>query len=228
VPRQANALFSAVLCMLGALCLTNTRLAAQENGLKHNLTVGGGVAVAGADARAYMSSSFLLRVNYAYRFHRNLQAELGLDALFGAAGVNKVQSSVVGDIKVHDSEYLVPFGARAILPLLHDRLELSAGGGGMYLLYAEEAAAPEGVTVYCPYGGCALIVDCTTCKSRSGWGYYGVAGAAYSLDNRRRLWLGFSGRFMRGTTSGQPLGTGPHFETKDQWFATAVELTFRL
>ncbi len=68
----------------------------------------------------------------------------------------------------------------------------------------------------------------TMCKSRSGWGYYGIAGAAYSLDNRRRLWLGFSGRFIRGTTFGQPLGTGPHFETKDQWFATAVELTFRL
>jgi hypothetical protein len=186
------------------------------------------VAVAGADARAYMSSSFLLRMNYAYRFHRNLQADVGLDTLFGAAGVNKVLPSAVGDIKVHDSEYLVPFGARAILPLFHDRFELSAGGGGMYILYAEEAAAPEGVTVYCPSGGCSIIVDCSTCKSRNGWGYYGIAGAAYSLDNRRRLWLGISGRFIRGTTSGQPLGTGTLFETKDQWFATAVELTFRL
>lgn len=213
--------------ILAALSWTHARLAAQERPWRQIATIGGGVGVPGADLRPHMSSSFLLRVNYAYRFHRNLQAEAGLDSLFGAAGVNKVESSAVGDIKIRDTEYLVPFGARAILPLARNRFELSVGGGGAYIRYAEEAGSPEGVQVYCPYGGCSVIVDCYTCKSRGGWGYYGVAGAAFALDARRRLWLGVTGRFVRGTTSGQPLGSVSRFETKDQWFATAVELSWK-
>ena len=39
--------------------------------------------------RPYMSSAFLMRVSYAYRFHRFLQAEAGLDAIFGAGVIGQ-------------------------------------------------------------------------------------------------------------------------------------------
>jgi hypothetical protein len=174
-----------------------------------------------------MSPASLLRLSYAYRFHRNLQAEAGLDALFGAAGVYRVESTVVGDVKINDSESLIPFGARALLPLARNRLELSAGGGGAYIFYSEDAGVPEGVKVFCPYGNCSVSVDCKSCTSRSGWGYYGVAGAAFSLNASRRLWRGLTGRFVRGTTAGQSLGSLAPFETRDQWFAAAVDLSYR-
>ncbi len=144
-----------------------------------------------------------------------------------AAGVKRVEQSAVGDIKISDSEVLIPFGARAILPLAHDRFELHAGGGGTYLRYAEEASVPEGVTVTCLYGPCYVDVDCPACTSRGGWGYYGMAGAAISLDRRHRCWLGLDTRFVRGRTRGQALGAVPGFRTKDQWVNTAIDLIVR-
>ena len=222
--RQRSA---AELFLFAALCCCEKPSAAQEHTWKQNATIGAGVAIPGADMRPFMSSAFLFRVNYAYRFHRFLQAETGIDAISGAAGVNRVEDSAVGDIRIRDNEYVVPFGVRAILPLSRGRFELSTGGGGAYIFYSEEADAPEGVNVYCPFGGCAVIVDCNHCNSRSGWGYYAIAGAALALDARRRTWLGFTGRFVRGTTSGQTLGRVPGLSTADQWLGAAVELNYR-
>ena len=185
-----------ILALVSVSC-TQMVLAAQEPDGKNLITVGGGGAFPGADLRPYMSSAFLLRLNYAYRFHRNLQAEVGMDALFGAAGVNKIVPSVVGDIKINDDEVFVPFGLRAILPLHHNRFELSAGGGGAYMTYSENASVPEGVTVSCPYGPCYVNVDCPTCKSRGGWGCYGIGGADFAPAARRRAGVGDKGSVVR-------------------------------
>ena len=224
---QQRFLFMSGLALLFGNSALTVRATAQERPLKNSFELGGGAAVPAADLRPYMSSSFLLRLGYGYRLHRNLQADFGLEGVFGAAGVKRVERSAVGDIKIDDSEVLVPFGARAILPLAHDRFELHAGGGGMYLHYAEEASVPEGVTVICYYGSCTVDVDCPACRSRSGWGYYGRAGAAISLDRRHRCWLGLDTRLIRGTTSGQALGSVPEFRTKDQWVNTTIALIFR-
>ena len=227
MPRHLRPAIRTTPAILLAACLSVAPLTAQEQVWRQHASIGGGAAVPGADLRPFMSPSFLLRLNYAYRFHRNLQVESGLDSYFGAARVDRVENSAVGDIRIADSEYVVPFGVRAVLPLAHNRFELGAGGGGAYIFYGEEARQPEGVAVYCPYGGCAVIVDCKTCKSRSGWGYYGLVGASFSLDAQHRLWLGVTGRFLRGTTSGQTLGTLSRIETKDQWFAAVFDITYR-
>jgi hypothetical protein len=202
-------------------------LLAQDGARKHSMAIGGGVALPAADLRQYVSSSFLLRLSYGYRLHRNLQADVGVEGVFGAAGVHTVQQSAIGNIQIHDAETLVPFGARAILPLAQGRFELHGGGGGMYLRYSEEASVPEGVTVTCIYGPCAIDIACPACRSRDGWGYYWLAGTAISLDPKHRYWLGLETRFVNGATSGQGLGSLPEFRTKDQWLNTAVEFGWR-
>jgi hypothetical protein len=206
---------------------SGSRAEESDSPRKHIVSIGGGAAVAGADLRSNMSSAFLLRTSYAWRFHRFFQAETGLDASFGSAGIDRREHSAVGNIKITDSEYFVPFGASAVLPLAKGRLELTAGGGGAYLYYNEEAGVPEGVNVYCPYGGCSVTVDCPSCKSRGGWGYYGSGSVAFPLDRRRRVWLNFTCRYFRGATSGQSLGAVQAGKTLDQWLAPTIGVSGR-
>ena len=212
----------AVWAVLSAVALP---LLAQEEYRKHSFLIGGGAGVPGRDLRDLMSTSFLLRFGYGYRFHRNFQADVGVEGTFGAAGVKIVQQSAIGDIRIHDYELFVPFGLQAILPVAHTRFEFHGGGGGTYIHYAEEASVP-GITLNCPYG-CSVDIACPACRSRGGWGYYGNAGVAVSVDRGKHVWLGLSTRFVKGTTSGEPLGTVPGFETKDQWLNTAVEVILR-
>lgn len=192
--RKASARAQTLSSILAAFSLSSTPLTAQDKYWKNQATIGAGLAVPGGDTSAYMSSSFLLRLNYAYRFHKNLQAEVGLDSILGGAGVNKVAPTPFGNVRVYDCEYFYPFGARVILPLFHNRFEFSGGGGGAYMQYSEEIKPAEDSAATCPYGGCG----CVTCKLRAGWGYYSVAGAAFSLDHRRRFWLGVNGRYVPG------------------------------
>src|SRR5512138_2501262 len=166
-------LISLLLCWVAA-GPSSLPLTAQEKPLKNWCEIGGGAAMPAADLDPYMSSSFVFRMAYGRRLHRNLQADFGLEGVFGASGVDRVERSAVGDIDIRDDELLVPIGARGVLPLAHDRLELHAGGGGAYLHYAEEASVPKGVSVICLSGPCAVNVECPECRSRGGWGYYGI------------------------------------------------------
>ncbi len=92
----------------------------------------------------------------------------------------------------------VPFGVRFVAPL--GRIELSAGGGGLY----------EEFWVSNPNPTFGL-------ESRHGWGGYFVAAAAVSLDRRKHLWLGAAPRWFLAN---------PRY-ARDRWFMIPLELTFR-
>ncbi len=107
------------------------------------------------------------------------------------------------DIKPDTRFIWVPFGVRGILPLRRGRIELSAGGGGLYEKYS--VSNPN---------------DAVGLTSRDGWGGYFAGGAAIALDRGRHLWLGASPRWFLANT-----GFGGN--AKDRWFVIGGDFGFR-
>jgi hypothetical protein len=140
-----------------------------------------------------------LGVTYGRRFFRYLEAEAGVTAALHPAGEFR---GATYDIKPDDRFIWVPFGVRGILPLRSSRIELSAGGGGLYEKYS----------VSNPNSAVGLL-------SRDGWGGYFVAGAAVAIDRGRHFWLGTSPRwFLANTDRGY---------THDRWFLVTGDFSFR-
>jgi len=222
---MAKCIFLRIGLMAASACLLSVALIAQDESRpqRNRFVIGGGVGLPAGDLKRWMSPAALVRVGYGRRVSRHFQMDLGLDAVVGAAGINITQQSLVGELRIHDVEYMVPFGGRAILPLAEDRFELFAGGGGIYLRYDEEAEIPG---LKC-YGSCYYEIPCPSCTSRGGWGYYGTAGVNFALDRRHRVWLGLEARYTKGTTSGTLLSTVAGFETEDRWLSTSMNLVFR-
>jgi hypothetical protein len=208
-----------VICLL-APCLTAKEIP-KPKVLKHSFALGGGSGIPGGDLSRLMSSSALVRLGYGYRLRIHLQLDLGLDAVMRAAGISISQQSLVGEIRVRDDEIMVPFGGRAILPVLKDRLEVFAGGGGAYLRYEETAEIP-GVDAYNSF-------PCPSCTSRDGWGYYATAGINVALHRWRSasVGVGVETRYFKGNTSGKLLGAGASFGTSDSWFNPTLNMMIR-
>ncbi len=184
---------------------------------KNYVTIGGGAGIPGGELKPFLDTSPVLRVGYGYRFLRNFQADIGFDTVFYAANIKDYQSTQFGDLRIRDFQFMLPLGGRAVLPLASERLLLYAGGGGAYLRYQERVRQP--------FSGTGYRIDCPTCRSRSGWGYYGLLGMAYALDRNQHFRIGFTTRVYRATTSGDAFGPLPAFSTKDQWVNTAAEFT---
>jgi hypothetical protein len=191
-------------------------LSAQFGPRRHTFSIGGGAGVPTAEIGPLVSVSPVLRVGYAYRLHRNFQAETGLDTVFYAARVRDYFQSNFGDLRIRDYEFLLPFGGRALVPVGRDRVLLSAGGGGAYLRYQERVRQPFGNN---------FRIDCPICQARSGFGYYAILGASVALDRARVFRLGASTRVVRGDTQGDPLGRFPGTRTSDTWVTTAAEFS---
>lgn len=192
-------------------------LDAQSAFRRHYLTVGGGGGVPAGELASSLNISPAIRVAYGYRFHRLFQADIGWDTVFHAASVRDYVSTEYGDLRIKDYQYMLPMGGRAVIPALHDRLLLYAGGGGAYLRYQERMRQP--------FGGGYYRLDCAACRERSGWGYYGLLGMSYALDRAQHFRLGFSSRVYRANMSGDAFGTLPPVETRDQWINTAAEFS---
>ena len=180
---------------------------AQERYPHHNFTVGIGGAMPTGDSKKALNSSPLVTVSYGYRFLRYLQADVGLQVAFGAARVSVYLQTGIGPFRIRDREYMVPMGGRAILPLKDGRILLSAGGGGIYLRYAEAVRQPS---FY-------FRVDCPICTSRSGWGAYEMADFSYFLDRSHVFRVGVTAQFIQAHTNGEPLGEIPAMRTTDRW-----------
>jgi hypothetical protein len=208
---------------LSVLCISLLAAEAENRPRKSAFVIGGGAGIPGEDLGKAMSPSFLMRFGYGYRPHRFFQVEIGADCILHAAGISTSEQTFIGEIRKMDNEYLIPFGARFLLPV-SKRFEFFAGGGGSYIWYGEEADIP-GLT--CSGSGCIYSVPCPGCISRSGWGLYGTAGFNISLESRNRFWLGLETRYFRGGTSGRLLGNGLYLETTDQWFNPSINLVFR-
>src|SRR5688572_18345230 len=94
---------------------------------RHNFTLGAGAARPRGDIGSFLSDSPGMGFGYGYRFSRYVQIETGLETFFGAAGVRDYLPTGIGDYRIRDREYLLPFGMRAIAPLLGGRLLISGG-----------------------------------------------------------------------------------------------------
>ncbi|MBZ5674407.1 MAG: porin family protein [Acidobacteriia bacterium] len=193
-------------------------LVAQPLARQFSFSAGTGGAIPREDLTSFMTTSPLLTIGFGYRPIKYLQADVGLDAVFHAAGVRDFQDTIIGRLKISDNEIMVPLGGRGILPI-GPRVELFGGGGTVYLHYGESVEVPG--------GGSDSSFNCQTCRSRGGWGYYTTAGVNVAVERSRRFWVGVESRLIHGKTNGDPLGAVPPLETTDTWINTAAVFTFR-
>ncbi|MCC7153882.1 MAG: hypothetical protein IT161_04850 [Bryobacterales bacterium] len=184
---------------------------------RHHFTGGLGIAIPKDDLHAFYQNAFSWTFSYGYRPLRYLQLDAGMDSSYLAADVEDYYNSpAFGPIRIRDFQYFFPYGARAILPLAKGRFELYGGAGGAYLWYVESLRQPS---YY-------YRVDCPVCNSRSGPGWYAMAGGDFALDQRGNFRLGAVTRMYRGHTEGRAVGTLPPVRTKDRWLNAYVTFTF--
>jgi hypothetical protein len=182
---------------------------------KHNITLGAGAGLPRGELNSFFAESAGVSVGYGYRFQRCLQADIGLDTLFGAARVRDFLSTDLGYLRIRDFQFLIPFGGRVVLPLREGRVLASLGGGGAYLRYSERLRQPSSY----------YRVECPDCTSRSGWGTYALAGTSLALDRYQRFRLGLTAKVYRGHTDGEAIGSAPPLRTRDMWLNLFADFT---
>ena len=153
------------LCV--SLLLLAGSLAAQ-----HQITLSGGRGERIAAYPADRQTAPVLGVSYGYRPLQWFQVEAGLVT---ALQPGQTQCSAHGCFDPNDRYFWVPFGVRFVAPIAWRRVELSAGGGGLYEKYSIRNAPYQMV-------------------SYDGWGGYFVGGAAVKVT--RRIWLGATPRVI--------------------------------
>jgi len=141
-------------------------------------------------------SAVSLGGTYSFRWRRWLALEGGVLTVIDPTGV---VGSYAGFFDVHDRFTWLPFGVRFILPLRHDRFEISAGGGGAYERYTVGNEVPNGPGPY------------------NRWAGYFKAKAAVALDPGRHFWLGATPQFMLVSGS----------DIRDRWFVLTGDVSFR-
>jgi hypothetical protein len=190
-------------------------LMAQTTFQKHYVTLGAGASLPSGELSGLFRNVGGAGVSYGYRFQKNLQADIGFETLFGAAGVRDFLNTDIGYARISDRQYFLPFGGRAILPLGGGRALLSMGGGGAYLRYAERVKQPSSY----------YRIECPECSSRGGWGVYALASASYALDHYQMFRFGVTAKAYRAHTDGDALGSVPAFETRDRWLSLFANFT---
>lgn len=204
-----------LLVAAAAMATAQLRLHYSEAYPHHNITFGFGDARPGGDLGPYFVQKPLISIAYGYRFKRYFQADLGFDMVFGAAHVRDYLETDFGPLRIRDRQFFVPLGGRAILPLFHERLLFSGGGGGAYMRYSELLHQPSDY----------FKIDCPVCLTRDGWGYYALAGADLFLDRSHMFRLGGVVKSYRGHTEGQNLAGVPR-RTTDRWLNILGEVGF--
>lgn len=174
---------------------------------RHNFTFGAGAASPRAELTGLFVDRPGISIAYGYRFQRYLQADFGLDTVFGAGQIRDFFDTPLGPSRIRDYQFFLPLGGRGIIPLAGGRLLLSGGGGGAYVWYTELL---HQLSDY-------YRVDCPVCNARSGWGYYTLVGAEAFLDRGRHFRLGVTGKVYRAHTEGDRLGAVPGLRTRDHW-----------
>lgn len=138
-----------------------------------------------------------LGLTYAYRLNRYVEFEAGVHT---ALQPGPEIRGYAYDFKPHDRYIWVPFGVKFIVPINHNRFELSAGGGGLYQKYSiSNSGSGFGLEPY------------------HAWGGYLVESASVALDRGRHFWLGVAPRFF--------LANGAYH--RDRWFTVTGEFSFR-
>jgi hypothetical protein len=138
----------------------------------------------------------LAGISYAYRPLKFMEFEAGVDVALHPGAEECTQ---YGCYDPKDRYTRVPFGVRFLVPAAAGRVELFAGGGGLYQQYS--IANPS----YSQF------------TSRSNWGEYALAGVGIALDRRRRFWAGVTPRGILANPR----------ESGKRWFTITGDLSFR-
>ena len=200
---------------IALLSLSTGLLCEQDLFPRHYLNAGGGVGMPRGEINQYFASRFCGTVNYNYRFHRYFQADAGYDIVLGAAQINDIVETELGNQRIRDRQHFVTFGGRGIMPLARGRVLISGGGGGAYLRYQESISQPSQY----------YRLACPACIGRGGFGGYGVISAKFS-NRWQRYWFGVTSKVIRGSSQGEPFAGLPTTRTKDHWINTFVEFGF--
>ena len=153
---------------------------------------------------------------FGYRFQRYVQADFHLGSALGAFKAGRtITLEDGGTAGTSDSEDLISFGGRFLVPLPNERVRFSLGGGWTIAKYEEQTASN---------------VLCISCAEQTrGKGYYGLAEAEYLFGKDWRFGLAATGRVVHVmmneyfTSSVSDLGLeGP----KDRWVNGAIKLTY--
>jgi|GEM_PF-686850 len=185
----------------------------QDNFKHHNFMVGFGAANPAGSSTNYLTTAPLLSFGYGYRFTRLFQAEGGVQFAFGAANNQNSEITNLGTVQGGDHEIMVPLGGRLYIPQPLKRIEISAGGGAMYLHYTETISSSN--TGYSGYSGYQNY--CYSCTSRGGWGGYGLANVNYFLDSNHTFRVGTTVQYISASTNGPAVANFPALKTTDHW-----------
>ncbi len=199
------------------VALAAAPLVAQSRFPRNHITAGIGSGIPGQDLKGNFEPSFGFGFNYAYRFHRNFQADAGVDFTIQAARIEDYIYTSFGARRIRDYQLFVPMGGRVVLPFAGDRWEFFAGGGGAYVRYYEAVSQPS----------TWIHIDCPYCAARHGFGYYGLTGVRYQPSRWRGFWFGGSVRVLRVTTDGEPFGSLVIRPSRDRWVTPMMEFGFR-
>ena len=195
-----------------------TQIAAAQSLQRHHFTAGLGAAVPQEDLSSIYKNGFSWTFGYGFRPVSLLQLDVGLDTVYNAADVDEYWlDPAFGYLRVRDFEYMVPMGARLVVPVTRGgRFTLHGGGGGAYLRYSESLRQPSDY----------FQVSCPVCRARDGWGYYLLAGGDFAVTEGGRLKLGVVTRVYMANTDGRGVGSLPAVKTKDRWINTYFHFTF--
>jgi hypothetical protein len=142
-----------------------------------------------------------LGATYDYRVFRHLQIEAGITTALHPTA--PFEDPIFGIQQPTDRFTWVPFGLQGVLPLRAGRLEVFAGGGGMYENYSAGNLFP-------------LL---STVRSQDAWRGYFKFGATAAIGRSRHFWLGASAREFLGDQA-----QGLHW---DQWVVVTADVSFR-
>jgi hypothetical protein len=143
-------------------------------------------------------SATSLGLSYGRRVWKYAEAEVGV---FTALDPTGDICSAHGCVDANDNFLWIPFGLRFLASLAGGRVEVSAGGGGLFERYRTENPF---------FGGVLPAV-------RTAWGGYFAGGAAVALDRGRHVWLGAAPRWF--------LANPPY--DRDRWFQITGEVSVR-
>ena len=166
---------------------------------RNSVTVSGGSALGNFRSCCRTDTAVSLGATYGYRWFSHLQIEAGIVTALHPTSVIRGANYT---IEPTDVLTWVPFGLRGVLLLRSGRLEISAGGGGVFEHYSA-----------------GNLSDFVRASPQNTWGGYIAAGAMTAIGRSRHFWLGASSRGFFGNVDrgGQ----------RDQWIVVTGDLSVR-
>jgi hypothetical protein len=178
-----------LLCLLAAI-------AQAQSFPRYDFTFSGGAAACLGKCYGPNDTSPSLGATGGVRITPGIELEAGVFAAIDPVGQGCDHFGCI----TPSSDYIwVPFGVRFIRPIAHDRLEFSAGGGGLFEHFS--TSAQVGLAGY----------------DYNGFGGYVKASLAVTLDRHRHFWIGATPRLNMANSGNY----------RDRWFLITGDIGVR-